>query len=353
MKIAWYASGHGFGHISRSSVVINRILELYPASQIVVTSSRGGFLGSRDRLETRIRETDPGMFQKTSIDLDLEKTLANIENFLHDHKTRLEEERIFLQQYQADVVVSDASSWPLKLAQELGIRSIFMGNFTWDFIYSYYAKYNPLFQQFASSLALEYACADKQLILPFHCVTERNARQIFTGVIGRKPTRSKIENRNRLGFAADKIYILLSFGAYGLQGIPFELEKLDKNIVLVASELDFAQGEQILHMNNEWYPDLVSACDYVLTKPGYGILSECHFARTPVIYTERGDFPEYPFLVGALQTHFASHYIEKEDLLQMNFSKIFQDKKQWPQKKLDDGLDQVVAEIVTASPATW
>ena len=45
------------------------------------------------------------------------------------------------------------------------------------------------------------------------------------------------------------------------------------------------------------YVDLVGAADVVVTKPGYGIVSDAIAAGTRMIYTDRGDFPEYPILV--------------------------------------------------------
>lgn len=68
------------------------------------------------------------------------------------------------------------------------------------------------------------------------------------------------------------------------------------------------------------YPDLITACDFVLTKPGYGILSETLLANTRILYTDRGDFPEYPFLVEALERNFYSSFISHDDLYNFNWA---------------------------------
>jgi hypothetical protein len=39
------------------------------------------------------------------------------------------------------------------------------------------------------------------------------------------------------------------------------------------------------------YADAVAAVDGVITKPGYGIVTDCLVHGTPVIYTDRGLFP--------------------------------------------------------------
>ena len=45
------------------------------------------------------------------------------------------------------------------------------------------------------------------------------------------------------------------------------------------------------------YEDLVRASDVVMTKPGYGIVSECLANGAAILYTARGRFAEYPVMV--------------------------------------------------------
>ena len=49
-------------------------------------------------------------------------------------------------------------------------------------------------------------------------------------------------------------------------------------------------------------------------KPGYGIVSDAIAAGTRMIYTERGDFPEYPILVREMQTWLACAYVSNDEL---------------------------------------
>jgi L-arabinokinase len=62
------------------------------------------------------------------------------------------------------------------------------------------------------------------------------------------------------------------------------------------------------------YVDLVAAADVVVTKPGYGIVSEAISARTRMVYTERGDFPEYPILVEGMSQWLPAVHVSNEDL---------------------------------------
>jgi len=65
---------------------------------------------------------------------------------------------------------------------------------------------------------------------------------------------------------------------------------------------------------DHYYPDLVAAADVVITKPGYGIVSEAIAGGTAVLYTPRGDFREQALLVAALHRYTRAREIGNEEL---------------------------------------
>ena len=66
--------------------------------------------------------------------------------------------------------------------------------------------------------------------------------------------------------------------------------------------------------SNGIYTGMVRAVDVVLTKPGYGILSECLANNTALLYTSRGHFVEYDVLVAAMPRFLRSAFIGHDDL---------------------------------------
>jgi L-arabinokinase len=52
----------------------------------------------------------------------------------------------------------------------------------------------------------------------------------------------------------------------------------------------------------------------VITKPGYGIVSEGIACRTPILYTSRGDFREYDVIVRDMPRYVRCRYISQDDL---------------------------------------
>jgi L-arabinokinase len=62
------------------------------------------------------------------------------------------------------------------------------------------------------------------------------------------------------------------------------------------------------------YEDLVAAAEVLVTKPGYGIISEAIANDTAVLYTSRGHFPEYDVLVDEMPKYVRSAFISHDDL---------------------------------------
>jgi len=63
------------------------------------------------------------------------------------------------------------------------------------------------------------------------------------------------------------------------------------------------------------YEDLVAAVDVVVSKPGYGIVSECVANGTPLLYTSRGRFAEYEVMVAQMPGLLRCRHITQDDLL--------------------------------------
>ncbi len=320
MRIYYYVSGHGFGHISRTSVILEKLILQPEIDQIHLISSRIDFIKwNHAKLIKRNQVLDTGVFQKDSLSLDVKKTKEALQSFEKEKNFLLKLESDYCTKHNIDLIITDAGSFPITLAIEVGIPSIFIGNFTWDFIYQNYGEEDPYFAIISDLIRTEYTFATEALFLPFTCPMPSFLESTAVGMVGRKPTMSKSEARKLYGFSDDIIYILLSFGAYGLKGFEMDWKNLPSHIRLVASGVPGIDSRNVIIPADGYYPDLVKACDYVLTKPGYGILSETFYAKTPVMYTDRGNFSEYPVLVDILQTKIPSAYIAHSQISNCQF----------------------------------
>ncbi|XDD49229.1 sugar kinase [Leptospira sp. WS92.C1] len=347
MRITYYVSNHGFGHISRSTEIILYLLRSFPDLEIDLVTTREKFLKTLSlpeedsiflkRLHTRSKSVDVGMLQKDSLSIDIKGTEEELEKFnLQKSYIQISEIESCLD-FETDLIISDSASLPFMIADKIKIPSLFVGNFTWDFIYAGYQKESALIAQTAVTLYQEYYHATFGLLLPFCCPASSLAEQKKIGLVGRRPTLDKKSAKDFFQLPHDKINLLFSFGAYGVETSKFDWKKLDTDlyrIVLSGTDLDFSKipenkREGIATFSEIHYPDLVSACDYILTKPGYGILSEAVYAQTPILYTDRGNFPEVPYLHQALKEEIPSAHLSNKELFSFQFEKSIANAKSW------------------------
>ncbi len=124
-----------------------------------------------------------------------------------------------------------------------------------------------------------------------------------------------------LGLDSSRPLILLSFGGLEIHGIDFDrVESLSEYCFLTTQPTPRPlRNVRVVSLNGFMYEDLVAQADAVITKPGYGIVSDCLANRTPVLYTPRGQFAEYDALVTGLERFGVAACIGNDDLLAGNW----------------------------------
>ena len=122
---------------------------------------------------------------------------------------------------------------------------------------------------------------------------------------------------------------MLFRSAYGLPSLDVEALGKSKKYTIVTTaniplgrrkELEERKGafitldEQAIYDAGVRYEDLVGAAEAVVTKPGYGIISECIANDTAILHTPRGHFPEYDVLVREMPKYLRQASIDHEAL---------------------------------------
>ena len=116
--------------------------------------------------------------------------------------------------------------------------------------------------------------------------------------------------------------MLLAFGGLGLDRLPWKQLARQQRYFFVTTGTSHRQESNLLTLpaTQTHYQDLLCAADAIVTKPGYGIVADVLARRVPVLYTDRGDFAEYPQLVAALSGCATAEFIPQQELLGGNWS---------------------------------
>lgn len=320
--LLYYITAHGYGHGVRSCDILRALYEKQPELRMqIISDLPEDFLRNRlpsaPGLSFRRGAFDVGMVQLDSIRVDRETTLERLQALLADHPRLLEEETRAIQQAGARLVVADIPSIPLEAAHAVGIPGIAIGNFSWDWIYADFLKEDSRWQPAVDLFRKGYACAETLLRLPFSPpMQETFPRQTTLPVLARRGTTRKAEITRLTGAEAARRWVLLSFTSLNLDATALEtLAAVDAEFFTVQplAWSGFANIHAISR-HDILFSDVVASVDAVVSKPGYGILSDVYVNEKPLIYADRGDFAEYPVLVDALRRHFRAVHLPSADL---------------------------------------
>lgn len=312
--IVAYVSGHGFGHTTRVSEVLRIVRGRSPRMPLAVVTSAPEGLYRRavpGDVEVRRLECDVGLVQKGALVIDEEATERACRAFALRWKSLVASEARWLRRARAGVVLGDIPPLAFAAAAEAGVPGVALANFSWDWIYRHLAARQPGLAWPADLAARAYSRADLLLELPFAGDLAAFPRRERIPLIARRPRLPRGEARRRLELDT-RPAVLVSFGGLGLPGLsPGVLGGLREFRFLMPEEL---HGPRIEALGVS-YADVVGAVDVVLTKPGYGIVSDAIGAGTRLVYTDRGDFPEYPILVREMSRYLPCVHVSNEDLL--------------------------------------
>jgi len=285
------------------------ILAQRPDARVTVRTTAPAWLfalSADPRVEVQAFAADTGMVQVDSLRLDEEGTAREAARFYADFGRRVAEEAAYLRQLDATIVVGDIPPLAFAAAARAGVPSVAVGNFTWDWIYAAYPAFERQAPGVLDTIRQAYASATLALRLPLHGGFEPMAgvtRDI--PLIARRSVRHRHDVRDALGLPDDRPAVLASFGGYGADLPVAQLLRSDR-FVLMAPAGDTPKGLR--------YADLVAASDVVVSKPGYGIISECIANDTALLYTSRGRFIEYDVFVEGMPRMLRCRYLPQEDL---------------------------------------
>lgn len=346
MQIVFYISGHGFGHAARDIELINAMAVAEPDVRFIVRTTAPSWLFERARasLEVQPLETDTGLVQIDSLRFDEQQTFLHALAFHRTFEQRAGAEAQVLKNLGADLVIGDIPPLAFAAADRAGVKSVALGNFTWDWIYRSYPAFEELGPALIPAIRAAYGTATRALRLPFHGGFEPMAAVTSDiPLIARRSHRYAAETRRLLGVPAGRPLVLASFGAYGAP--------LPHDAIRATAQFTLLSVEQLPPHGLE-YQDLVAAADVVVSKPGYGIVSECIANDTALLYTSRGHFIEYDVFVAEMPRVVRCRFISQENLLAGRWTDAISSllaQPDPPERARVDGAEVAAAEVLKTS----
>ena len=320
-------SGHGFGHAIRQIEIVNALLATPSPPRVIVRSRAPRWLFTRAIRGPFLLlpgDTDTGVVQIDSLRLNERATIEAAAAFYQDLPARIATEAALLRDHDERLVIADAPPIACAAARAAEVPAIVCANFTWDWIYQDYADAAPAGTRVVSTVRELYGGATAGWRLPMHGGFETVTPIVELPFVARHSAQSQAEVRRILNLPEGRL-ALVSFGGYGVSGLLLDrLDCLDGwSVVATAPQAVVrhlpatvvAVVEEEISERGLRYEDLVRAVDVVITKPGYGIISDCLANDAAMLYTSRGRFAEYRVMVEQVPRVLRAGFLAMEDLL--------------------------------------
>jgi len=320
LRIGFCISGHGFGHATRAIAVMQALAARLPVHFVILTTAPAWLFADSLKAPHTVHvvETDIGLIQQDALSVDLPATLEALRRFYPLRETEIDQATALLQ--ACALVLCDIAPLGIAVARRLGIPSVLVENFTWDWIYQGYVDRCPGLQPLIEYLGPLFAQADYRIQTSPVCRPQGGAMVVEP--VARRLGRPELI-RQRLFCEPGQRLVLLTMGGLGIgeqqraaltpllgqRGTVFVLAGWSRENEFSANLRFLAQDGSLYH------PDLVAAADLVVGKTGYSTVAEAYLAQTAYAMLPRPGFREAPVLEAFVDRHLLSWKTDMDALI--------------------------------------
>jgi hypothetical protein len=304
--ICFYISDYGNGHATRSIALIRKILSRYPDSCIIVKSESPFDLLSKSLQDPRIsviwHRNDISLPHIHATDaVDVDKTRILLGEWQESWPDYIAEEVRFCKEHGVDLIISDIAPQPFLVADDLGIPSVGISNFSWDTIYQHLV---PEMAGFIKRLSYAYSHATLACVLPFHVSMPAFRKTVPVGLLSRDITVPRDLMREQQGVNKDDTLVFFNPRCQVDQlGLDFFKTISHESVRIVVPSAFAVRHSQIIALpaheteSQNW----IAMCDLVVTRCGYSTVSEAVQAKVPLVVWQRPGFIEDAAIVADIQ----------------------------------------------------
>lgn len=353
---------HGLGHAAILCPVINALARRCPRLDVTIQ----GDLPARwlaGRLEVPFRlipqGSDFGMIMDSATRVRVAASAAAYRHQAADWRRILVSEARRIRAVAPDLVLGCIPAQSLAAAQALGVPTVAVGPFHWADILDSYCGHEPGMDRLIALMREIYAGCDA-FFAPEPALPMADLPNLYrVGPICRRGRRRGPELRAALGIADEDRLAVVAFGGmasgidvwawpeqpgwiYAVPRDPGLPRRLPPHVIPVGDD----SGCPL--------PDLIASADAVITKPGYGTLTEAALAGTPVLCQERPDWPETEGLLAWTTRHVPLERIDPQALragrVGRPLRRLMRQEPPWPRPEPADGAEQI-ADTLSAAMA--
>ena len=310
-------SGHGYGHAVMTAPLINALSRRYPQLKITLkTALPRAFLETKfdTPFEYLPSSTDFGLVMRNAFQIEKHESLKQYIRLHEDWGGNVAAEASELKQLEADCLISNIAYLPLAAAKQLGLPCVAYSCLNWADIFQYYfvgqQGTDHIYRQMLEAYSGANCFIRTEPAMP---MTELTTHRV--GPIASAGQNKRSELLRQLGLADDTTLVLATMGGIETNIKPACWPVIDGvHYLLPDAGPELRPGISTLSTRDFYFTDLLCSADVLLTKPGYGSFTQAATNAIPVLYVDRREWPEQPYLTPWLAQHTACKRITEQQL---------------------------------------
>lgn len=329
MRLLCAISHHGLGHLAQTAPVLGAMTRAQPGIEWHIWSGL-----PREVLEGRLgfpfvhrhAAADMGLVMHDALQVDLQGSRAALLKFHDQWSGRVAREADWLQREGIRGVISNVAYLPLAAAQAQDIPAVGFSSLNWQDISRAYMEASADLATALEQMGAAYAKASRFLAL--------NPGMPMAWLPNLEPAPPVADlgcNQRemlcqRLDLPADTALTLVALG-----GVAYRprapLPRIPGNLWLIPDDWRAGTGmdrDDLVGYRQAGlkFIDLLASSDRVITKVGYGSFVEAAGQGKPLLYLDRPDWPESPWLGAWIEGHTRAQAITEEQLGSMALGEL-------------------------------
>lgn len=317
---AIYISDHGFGHASRNIPIIRYILEANNYIKLIIKTGKaqgefirdviGGFDG---RVSYYFESMDIGLVLKEgTLDIDKNNLTKRVTEYINGFDKRINKENEFLNNNEVDLIISDIVPWIFKSSKALNIPGILISNFTWVGIYKEYLS-EDIYNEYIDC----YRLVDKALFYELYMDDMKSYIKNYEDA-SLCSRAFDLEKADKIKRSFKKPIVYLSVGRS--VSLKEEIDVSNLNYNFIVTDGIKLKGKNVYYLPKETVntQDYLMASDFIITKAGWGTISEALLAKKKIAVLSRDNVAEDRNTINKLKDMNLAIEVQYENTFDLN-----------------------------------
>jgi hypothetical protein len=347
-------SAHGYGHFAMTAPILNEFNKHSSVSLTVRCALPEALIRSRIEGDFKIisESSDFGILMNSSLSADLAKTAVAYQTLHENFPKAIEEEKQKLLSYKPDLILANIPYLTIAAAKQANIPVIAYCSLNWAEIFKSYFKdqfpdANKIYREMSDAYNLADCFVRPAPSMAMPSLT--NVRHIGpVAKISKNAESCRATINQQFSLSGNDKLVIISPGGVATP-VPVNDWPVLPGVIWVTAWPYESQRQDVLSIDqlDVSFNDLLACSDAVITKPGYGTVSETACNGVPVLYVLRGDWAEEPFLEAWWNIHATVLKISQEDFFSGNLQAHLETLWRLPQSQKVEatGVQELVAMV--------